>query len=340
MGIFLSVIFVLLGIFLILYGADFLVDGAVTIAYKLKVSTAVVGLTIVAFGTSTPELAVSLTGAIQGQSDLSLGNIVGSNIFNILAILGVSALIRPLLVGKASLRYEMPFMLIATLVLAVISLDHLFDAGAVDKISRADGIILLFFFILFMAYSIATAKKDELPSPQNEETSPTNEEAAKGKRKSKSYISILMIVGGLAMLVVGSRLFVHGASDIARSLGISEAVIGVTLAAIGTSLPELITSVVAVRKGQIDIAVNNVVGSNLFNILFILGTTATISPLQRGGILGTDYLFMIGSAVLLVLFSWFPKRGILTRFAGLLLLLAYIAYMILLVMRVTGATHF
>ena len=142
------------------------------------------------------------------------------------------------------------------------------------------------------------------------------------------------------MLVIGSKLFVRGSSEIARSFGISEAVIGVTLAALGTSLPELITSVVAVRKGQIDIAVNNVVGSNIFNIFLILGLTATVSPLKRGEIMGMDYLFMLGSALLLVLFSWFPKKGILTRFSGLILLLAYIAYMLLLVMRVTGTTHF
>ena len=142
------------------------------------------------------------------------------------------------------------------------------------------------------------------------------------------------------MLVIGSKLFVRGSSEIARSFGLSEAVIGVTLAAMGTSLPELITSVVAVRKGQIDIAVNNVVGSNIFNIFLILGLTATVSPLKRGEIMGMDYLFMLGSALLLVLFSWFPKKGILTRFSGLILLLAYIAYMLLLVMRVTGTTHF
>ena len=336
MEIVLFIIFVLVGAFLILYGANFLVDGAVAIAYRLNVSTAIVGLTIVAFGTSAPELAVSLTGAIQGQTGISLGNIVGSNIFNILAILGISALIRPLIVGKSSLRYEMPFMLVATLALCLVSLDYLFEENVVDKISRADGLLLLLFFAIFMAYSLATAKKSE---PAIEEREPTSLESNKAATQ-KGYLSILMIIGGLAMLVIGSKLFVRGSSEIARSFGISEAVIGVTLAAMGTSLPELITSVVAVRKGQIDIAVNNVVGSNIFNIFLILGLTATVSPLERGEIMGMDYLFMLGSALLLVLFSWFPKKGILTRFSGLILLLAYIAYMLLLVMRVTGTTHF
>lgn len=326
MEIILSLLFVILGIVAILYGADFLVDGAVAIARKYKVSTAVIGLTIVAFGTSTPELAVSLTGAFQGQSDISLGNVLGSNTFNILAIVGISSLVRPLLINRNTRSYEIPFMVMISFALALLSLDHLFEENSMDKITRADGLILLFFFLLFIAYSFATARKkgDKEEIPQE------------SKKEIKGILAVLMLIGGLVMLIVGSKVFLYGATDIAKDFGISEAVIGVTLAAIGTSLPELITSVVAVKKGQIDIAINNVVGSNIFNILFILGTTATINPLSRGNISNMDFLFMLGSAVGLLFFALLSKKKVIPRFVGVLFTIAYISYMTLLVIQVIG----
>lgn len=339
MEIVLSIVAVVLGIVVILYGADFLVDGAVAIAYRYRISTAIVGLTIVAFGTSTPELAVSLTSAIQGQTDIALGNVVGSNIFNILGILGVCALMRPLLVGRASLYPEIPFAVIVTLLLCVLSLDSFFDLGLPDKITRGDGLALLFFFVIFMAYTFAVAKVSDNKAAPNAnaplgEPQPSEEEQK--VRTKNAYIAALMVAGGLVMLVLGSKVFLYGATEIAKSFHISEAIIGVTLAAVGTSLPELITSVVSVRKGQIDIAVNNVVGSNIFNILFILGATATINPLNRGEITTIDYLFLLGSAVMLFVFSLIPKKGILTRWAGLIFLLTYLVYMAFLIAQAVG----
>lgn len=332
MDVFVAVLLVVVGLAVILYGANFLVDGAVSLAYRFGISTAVVGLTIVAFGTSTPELAVSLASAFDGRSDMAIGNVVGSNIFNTLAILGFCALIRPLLISKLSLRYEIPLVVVSSLLLCILSLDSLFGNATTDVLSRGDGFVLLLFFLIFLSYTFAVAK-----SQDKDEEVATPEPIATNKQPKK-MVSMLLVLGGLAMLVGGSKIFMLGAVDLAQLFGISDAVIGVTVAAVGTSLPELITSAVSVKKGQVDIAVNNVVGSNIFNILFILGSTASITPLMRGDIRGMDYLFLIGSAVALLIFSRFPKRGIITRSVGLFLLLTYIAYTTLLVYRTLGVS--
>ena len=315
----LDIIFLIGGLALILLGANGLTDGAAAVAKRFQISDLVIGLTIVAFGTSAPELVISSMAALGGSADMAIGNVMGSNIFNVLAIIGVTAMVLPIKVGEGTLSKEIPLVVLASFVLAFCANDVLLDGGNSDVISRIDGLILLCFFLIFLRYTFAIARNGG--------------EKTEGERIKEMPIwkSTLFILCGLAGLIYGGQLFVDGASGIASSLGVSESIIGLTIVAGGTSLPELATSVTAALKKNSGIAVGNVIGSNLFNIFFVLGCSATISPLSMGGINNVDMLVLIGSAILFWLVGWFFKKRTITRVEGALLVICYIAYTVYLI---------
>lgn len=314
----LDIFYVIAGLVLILLGANGLTDGASSIAKRLNIPSLVIGLTVVAFGTSAPELVVSATSAIKGSADLAVGNVVGSNVFNTLMIVGMTALFAPISIQKNTISREIPFALLASVVVIVCANDILLDGSGVNVISRTDGLLLLGFFIIFLVYTFIIAKKG------NE----SNE--ADGEIVSMSWIkSISYLLLGFGGLIYGGQLFVDGSINVARSLGVSESVIALTLVAGGTSLPELATSVVAAIKKNPDIAIGNVVGSNLFNIFLVLGASATITPLSISGIDNFDFIFLIISSLLLIAFSVLFGKRMITRVEGATLVLIHIAYLIL-----------
>ena len=289
------------GLALILLGANALTDGAAAVAKKFRISDLVIGLTIVAFGTSAPELVISVMSALGGSADMAIGNVVGSNIFNVLMIIGVTAMVLPIKVGESTMSKEIPLVILSSIVLAVMANDVLLDGGISNIISRIDGLILLGFFLIFLRYTFAIARNGG------------DETEGEKIKEMPIWKSVLFIVGGLAGLVFGGQLFVDGASGIATTLGVSESTIGLTIVAGGTSLPELATSVTAALKKNSGIAIGNVIGSNLFNIFFVLGCSATISPLPMGGINNIDMLVLIGSALLFWIVGWFFKKRTITR---------------------------
>ena len=294
------------GLILILAGANALTDGAASIAKRFHISSLVIGLTIVAFGTSAPELTVSIVSALKGSADMAIGNVVGSNLFNILMIVGCTAAIVPIHVTKGTLSKEIPLCILASIVLSICSNDVLINKAAANTISSSDGMLLLCFFLIFLGYTFAIAHNGSGEGESKVKEMPTGR-------------SIVFIVGGLAGLVYGGQFFVNGASGIARGLGVSESIIGLTLVAGGTSLPELATSI------------GNVIGSNLFNIFFVLGCSATISPLNIQGITNLDLGILTGSCVLLYIFGWFFKERTITRIEGIILIACYIGYTIYLI---------
>jgi len=307
-----NIILLLGGLILILIGANALTDGASAVAKRFNISSLVIGLTIVAFGTSAPELTVSVVSALQGSPDMAIGNVVGSNIFNSLMIVGCTAVIVPISITKGTLSKEIPLCILASVVLYICANDILLNQVSLNTINRSDGLLLLCFFLLFLGYTFAIAKNG-------------NEESASIK-EMPLWKSVLYIGGGLAALVYGGQFFVDGASGIALSLGVSESIIGLTLVAGGTSLPELATSVVAALKRNPEMAIGNVIGSNLFNIFFVLGCSATIAPLSIQGITNIDFYTLIGSGFLLYLFGLFFRKRTITRFEGGLLIACYVTY--------------
>ena len=310
-NIWLNVLFVLAGIVLVLWGADRLTEGAVGLAERMKVSQMVIGLTVVAMGTSMPEFCVSLVSALKGTPDLAVGNIVGSNVFNSLLIVGVAAMLAPMTILKTTVRKDIPFAVLASGALFLLCLD--------GNIGRIDAGFLLILFVFFMGVTLTTAKPDG--GAQTE-----------AKKPMKPLVATAWLLVGLACLVFGSNLFVDGATTVAQAIGISDAVIGLTIVAGGTSLPELATSAVAARKGNSGIAIGNVLGSNVFNILLILGVTGVISPMTIQGIGFVDLSVLFGSMMLLWLFS-FTKYTI-TRLEGALLSSIYIIYVGYLIVQV------
>ena len=312
-------LFLIGGLALILLGANGLTDGAAAVAKRFHISDLVIGLTIVAFGTSAPELVISTMAAMGGSAEMAIGNVVGSNIFNVLMIIGVTALVMPVQVGQGTLSKEIPLVVLSSFALAFMANDIWLDGGTSNIISRIDGLVLLAFFMIFLRYTFAIAHNG-------------GDEAEGEKIKEMPvWKSALFILGGLAGLIYGGQLFVDGASGIASSLGVSESIIGLTIVAGGTSLPELATSVTAALKKNSGIAVGNVIGSNLFNIFFVLGCSATISPLPMGGVNNVDMAVLIGSAVLFWLVGWFFKKRTITRMEGALLTICYIAYTVYLI---------
>ena len=310
----LDILFLVGGLALILLGANGLTDGAAAVAKRFHISDLVIGLTIVAFGTSAPELVISVMAAMGGSAEMAIGNVVGSNIFNVLAIIGVTALVMPIKVGQGTLSKEIPLMILCSIVIALMANDVLLDGGASNVISRIDGLVLLGFFAIFLRYTFAIARNGG--------------EEAEGEKIKEMPIwkSTLFILGGLAGLIYGGQLFVDGASGIASSLGVSESIIGLTIVAGGTSLPELATSVTAALKKNSGIAIGNVIGSNLFNVFFVLGCSASISPLPMGGINNVDMAVLVASAVLFWLVGWFFRKRTITRVEGALLVVCYVAY--------------
>lgn len=313
----LDLVFLIGGLVLILVGANMLTDGAAAVAKKFQISDLVIGLTIVAFGTSAPELVISIISALNGSAEMAIGNVVGSNIFNVLMIIGCTALVLPMKVGQGTMSKEIPLVILSSFVFAFFANDILLDGGKENVISRIDGLVLLGFFLIFMRYTFAIAHNG------NEAESVSEEQKIKEMAGWKSALFILV---GLAGLVGGGQLFVDGASGIARSLGVSDSIIGLTLVAGGTSLPELATSITAALKKNPGIAIGNVIGSNLFNIFFVLGCSATIIPLPMGNINNVDIAVLIGSALLFWVVGWFFKKRTITRIEGALLVACYIAY--------------
>lgn len=316
-------VFLIVGLALILFGASWLTDGASALAKRWGVSDLVIGLTIVAFGTSAPELVISVVSALEGNSGIAIGNVVGSNIFNILMIVGCTALVMPLTIGRSTLSKEIPLVILSSLVLWFCSADMLIDGADGNVVSRADGLVLLAFFLIFMRYTFSIARSNGQPG----DTPPAAAEVA----EMPLWRSLLYIVAGLAALVFGGQGFVKGASGIASSLGVSDAVIGLTIVAAGTSLPELATSIVAALKKNPGIAVGNVVGSCVFNVFFIMGTAATISPMKVEGISGVDYAALIGASLLLFIFGQAFGTRTIKRWEGAVMALCFVGYTVWLV---------
>lgn len=336
----LNALWIVVGVVLVLWGADRLTEGAVAVAERLRVPQIVIGLTIVALGTSMPELCVSVVSALKGTPDLAVGNVVGSNIFNALLIVGVAALVAPMTILRSTVFKDVPCALVASVVLLMMCQNDW-------VITRLDGAILFVFFLVFMRLTIKGATSAQ-PAPQTvqdqaaekdqtaekaqdqaaEKNQPQGAEengASAGKRPMKGWLAGLWMVVGLAALIGGSNLFVGGATEVARALSVSDAVIGLTIVAGGTSLPELATSVVAAKKGNSGIAIGNVLGSNVLNILFILGLTGMISPMHIEGITNVDLYMMLVSTIMIWFFS-FTKYTI-ERWEGAVLVLTFGGYM-------------
>ena len=299
----------------IVLGADNLVGGSAAIARRFGISDFVIGAIIVGIGTSFPELIVSCIGAFEGKVDVAIGNVVGSNIFNILGILGVTALIHPVVVKRENIRFELP-LCIGVSVLAMLLAFNFFNGNPVT-INRIDGIVLLILFVTFIYFSFLRDRKNGVPTTAAEEDKP-----------QKLPIAIIRTIGGLAVLITGCHFFVESAVTIATAWGVNEAFISITLIACGTSLPEMAASVAAAAKRNTDLALGNIVGSNIFNITFILGVSSQITPLSGGGITAVDYLVMIGAALLLLIMSLNNK---ISRKEGAMLFVAFVAYNIYLI---------
>lgn len=315
----------IVGFVILIKSADWLVDGAASIAKRYAIPELIIGLTIVSFGTSMPELIVNVLASVNGNSELAIGNIFGSNIANILLILGASALIRPLPIQKSIYYTEIPISLLATFMVGFLANANLFGKSAGLAISRLDGVLLLLFFGLFMTYIyvVSKDKKDDLYKP-DEESEMEMMPMAK---------SLVLIAIGLIGLFVGGKWIVDGAVVIAQSFGLSESFIGLTIIAVGTSLPELVTSVMASRKGRADMAIGNVIGSNIFNIFWILGLSASIKALPFNELNNDDILMLIFSNTVLIFAVINGKRPVVSRFEGLVFVAMYFAYLTYLVLR-------
>lgn len=309
------------GLVLLVKGADFLVEGAGSIARRLRISDLVIGLTIVSFGTSAPELFVNVAASINGNAGIAIGNVLGSNIANILLILGISAVIYPLGVSRGTVWREIPFSLLAAAVLGVAANDRIFDGWAYSDISRSDGLIFLMFFAIFLYYSASISR------------SVTGDAQGMPMQQRRMPASLAMVAGGLVGLAAGGKLIVDGAVHIAVSMGMSEAVVGLTIVAVGTSLPELATSAMAAWRKNVEIAVGNVVGSNIFNIFFVLGVSSVIKPLPFHTGANLDIAMVILASLILFVTMFTGQRRSLDRWEGAFLLILYALYMVYLVMR-------
>ncbi len=309
----------IVGFYLLIKGADLLVDGSASIAKKFKISSIVIGLTIVAFGTSAPEFIVSILASVQGDTQIAIGNILGSNIANILLILGISAVIYPITAKRNTVLKEIPLSLLAAIVLGLMANDMIIDGAGFSGITRIDGFILLSFFVIFLYYTFSITRSDK----------DIIEEEIKVFNHSKS---VLFIILGLVGLVIGGKWIVDGAVQIADFFNISQSLVGLTIVALGTSLPELATSAVAAYKKQSDIAIGNVVGSNIFNIFWVLGASAVIHPLPFNISLNSDVIMVIFASMVLFTAMFIGKKLIIERWQGVLMIIAYASYIVLLVL--------
>ena len=312
----LNIVFLIAGLAFILVGANMLTDGASSIAKRWGLSELVIGLTVVAFGTSAPELVISIVSAINGSAELAIGNVVGSNIFNVLAIIGITAIFAPIKIERSIMTKDIPLVLLSALVLLAMGNAPLLDGASSRILSRVDGIVLLLFFTIFLRHTFSSAKSA---------TPAESQEIERFKTKDMPlWKSILWVAIGLAGLIIGGDQFVNGASGIASGLGVSDAIIGLTIVAAGTSIT-------AAVKGKPGIALGNVIGSNIFNILLVLGCSATIRPLPFGGIGNFDLLVLTGACLLFWIFGWFFKQRTITRAEGIILATCYMAYVAYLV---------
>lgn len=316
-----SIFYLIIGFLLLIAGAHLLVDGASSLAKRLNVSNLVIGLTVVAFGTSMPEFFVNLNASITNNTQIALGNIIGSNIFNILIILGISCLIYPLKITKNTVWKEIPFSLLAAILVLLLANDRLIDKSSGSSLTRIDGLILLSFFVIFIYYLHNMIKKD------------------KGGRNYKIVskysmnVSLIFIGLGLLLLISGGKTVVNSAVELALALGVSQSFIGLTIVACGTSLPELATSVTATLKKNTDIGIGNVVGSNIFNIFFILGTSAVIRPISLAAGNNLDSFVLIIASVFLFVFMFSGKKHRLDRWEGVLFVILYSGYILFLIRR-------
>jgi len=309
-----------IGFVILIKGADMAIEGASSIAKRFKISNLVIGLTIIAFGTSAPELLVSVTSGLKGSADIAIGNVVGSNIANIVLILGIAGLIYPIKVGHGTAWKEIPFALLGVIMLYVLANDALIDGDSASAITRIDGLVMLGFFSIFLYYVFGISK---VKGPEQKDEI----------KKFGITKSIIFLVLGFTGLILGSDWVVSGAVHIAEVFGLSESLIGLTIVAVGTSLPELAASAVAAYKRNSDIAIGNIVGSNIFNIFFILGTASVITPLSFSPEMDTDIMICLAVTFVLFLALFIGKRGVLERWQSALFVIFYVIYIVYLVMR-------
>lgn len=345
-----------MGIALLTLGGNFVTDGAVAIARKFNVSNMMIGLTVVAFGSSMPDLVVCLTSTLSGKTQMALGDVVGSNIFDILLVFGIMALIRPLKMDHDTIYHDLPMLAFSALALFICGDDILFDGAPADTVNRTDGLMFLALLVIFEAYNIQNAKRQKLEmlacppqsaGPQGGSGSTNavsavpsvavkigkvNAKSASDDKPLKPWLSWVYVVGGLAALVVGGNWVVSGASGIALKAGLSEATVGLTVVALGSASPDLASSLAALFKGKAGLAVGNIIGACILNVFGLIGICATVRPLQSGTISLADYSTLAGGALLLWLMTLLNRRHTLTRLSGALLLLGYIAYMAYLVL--------
>lgn len=324
-------VFLLFGFLLLVKGADYFVDGSSSIARSLRIPSLLIGLTIVAFGTSAPEAAVSVTASIEGQNGIALGNIIGSNIFNLLCVVGMSAFIKPLSVKKSILLKEFPFLILSSVLLLILCNDFVFQNSI---LSLSDGLVFLMFFGIFIYYLVEVSinsrnKNRSLITNTNIELS--NDDLTYTESNISLSKSIVLSIIGILGIIIGGKLVVDCSSNIALSFGVSQKMIGLTIVSIGTSLPEFITSVVAASKGESDIALGNVIGSNIFNILFILGVSSLITPISVDPSLFLDICIMI--IVTIVAYIFAIRKKDISKFEGIVLIGSYILYMVYVVLK-------
>lgn len=313
-----DILLLIVGFVALLFGADKLVDAASGLAARFGIPNIVIGLTIVAFGTSAPELVVNVIAAVNNNTEMVLGNVLGSNIFNVLGILGITAIIYPLAVKSNTTWYEIPLSLLAAVVVLVITADVFLGESTQNIISRSDAILLLLFFAIFLVYNVAVSK-NEISHEKTE------------VKQHKTGTAVLFILIGLAGLIIGGHLIVQSATFIAQFFGLSERIIGLTIVSIGTSLPELATSIVAVKKKNVDIAIGNVVGSNIFNIFFVLGVSAVVTPVVIASVSYVDIVVNIFAGILLFLFVFTGKYRSIDQWEGVVLVSLYLGYLVYLI---------
>ncbi len=367
MAIFLNILFLLIGLVLLIKGADFFVDGASGIAKKFRISPLIIGLTVVAMGTSLPELAVGVVSSIRGSNDLAVGNVIGSNIFNILMILGISAIILPISIKKTSRKIDIPFMLLSGLVLFVFAADSIFDNASGNVVSRAESIVLLILLAVYMYVTIntivinrkdekfvsepmfsinppdenAVITVDELVQDSQKKISvlkkeakelPAIEEPVKKKYLDNIWVLLVLLIVGTAGVIAGGEFVSSTAKFLALKLGMSESLVGLTVVAMGTSLPELVTSVVAIKKKQVDIGLGNIIGSCIFNCCLILGLVGTVNPMAISQHLFIDMAIMLVSMFLLAISCW-KRNHMITRAEGIMYVCCYAAYLTYIIIR-------
>ena len=319
-----DILFLVIGLALVLAGANYLTDGATAIAKRFRLSDLVIGMTVVAFGSSTPDLVVSLTSTLQDKGAMAVANIVGANIFDIFLVIGLCALVRPVVIGRATLQKVFPMVILSSVVLFLMACDMIIDGLGWNFIDRSDGMILLCFFAINCVVTYMVSK-----SPDTAPSSAGNTQVS--DRPRKMWVAAVMVAGGLAGLVIGGNWFVSSASGIAEKAGMSQSLVGLTIVAVGSSLPDLSTSLIAAVKGHSGIAVGNIVGSCVLNVFFIIGLCATVKPLELGSVNAIDFGVLVFGSVLIWLFGWVWGKRTINRPEGIILIACYVAYIVYLI---------